>query len=212
MSVLVNMDICMPICICHQKYTIRNIIKFWPRTSLMQYPYMNVRVHIEDDIIELVDPDHSSTPARGYLRAPTFKIVGKHLGVTSLHVSSFLLDHYVIFLLGCYYCLLWKLDLWIEFTERFCNQVSVKQQSGNEILSQPIKVEIYAPPRLHPNHIFLVPGASYAVCLRNFLFSFIFLLDRCPGFKWKEIMSWKLWSLQFSICLIPSFSFIYLLT
>ncbi|XP_021891982.1 nuclear pore complex protein GP210 [Carica papaya] len=95
-----------------------------------QYPYMNVCVHIEDDIIELVDPDHSSTPARGYLRAPTFKIVGKHLGVTSLHVS-------------------------------------VKQQSGNEILSQPIKVEIYAPPRLHPNHIFLVPGASYALIMEG---------------------------------------------
>lgn len=49
------------------------------------------------------------------------------------------------------------------------NQVSALQQSGHEIFSQPIKVEVYAPPRIHPHDIFLVPGASYVVCL--FLFS-----------------------------------------
>ncbi|GMP75761.1 hypothetical protein CsSME_00032736 [Camellia sinensis var. sinensis] len=45
--------------------------------------------------------------------------------------------------------------------------VSARQQSGREILSQPIKVEVYAPPTLHPSDIFLVPGASYVLTVRG---------------------------------------------
>ncbi|KAL7256965.1 hypothetical protein ACSBR1_010830 [Camellia fascicularis] len=45
--------------------------------------------------------------------------------------------------------------------------VSARQQSGREILSQPIKVEVYAPPILHPSDIFLVPGASYVLTVRG---------------------------------------------
>ncbi|GMP29371.1 hypothetical protein CsSME_00004505 [Camellia sinensis var. sinensis] len=45
--------------------------------------------------------------------------------------------------------------------------VSARQQSGQEILSQPIKVEVYAPPTLHPSDIFLVPGASYVLTVRG---------------------------------------------
>ncbi|CAN0904175.1 Nuclear pore complex protein GP210 [Linum grandiflorum] len=39
--------------------------------------------------------------------------------------------------------------------------VSARQQSGHEILSQPIQVEVFAPLKLQPEEIFLAPGASY---------------------------------------------------
>ncbi|KAK0591220.1 hypothetical protein LWI29_037217 [Acer saccharum] len=45
--------------------------------------------------------------------------------------------------------------------------VSTRQQSGQEIVSQAIKVEVYAPPRIHPLDIFLVPGASYTLTLKG---------------------------------------------
>lgn len=45
--------------------------------------------------------------------------------------------------------------------------VSARQHFGREILSQPIMVEVYAMPRLHPSDIFLVPGASYVLTLRG---------------------------------------------
>ncbi|KAF5479668.1 hypothetical protein F2P56_000470 [Juglans regia] len=45
--------------------------------------------------------------------------------------------------------------------------VSASQQSGHEILSQPIKVEVYAPPRIHPPDIFLTPGASYVLSVEG---------------------------------------------
>lgn len=48
------------------------------------------------------------------------------------------------------------------------NQVSLRQHDGHEIVSQPIKVEVYAQPRIHPNDIFMVPGAAYMVCIGKF--------------------------------------------
>ncbi|KAJ8750145.1 hypothetical protein K2173_014060 [Erythroxylum novogranatense] len=45
--------------------------------------------------------------------------------------------------------------------------VSARQQSGHEITSQPIKVEIYEPLRIHPHDIFLVPGASYMLSVNG---------------------------------------------
>ncbi|KAG7544003.1 Bacterial Ig-like group 2 [Arabidopsis thaliana x Arabidopsis arenosa] len=45
--------------------------------------------------------------------------------------------------------------------------VSARQQSGDKILSQTIKVEVYSPPRLHPQGIFLVPGASYVLTIEG---------------------------------------------
>ncbi|KAJ9135376.1 hypothetical protein P3X46_032567 [Hevea brasiliensis] len=45
--------------------------------------------------------------------------------------------------------------------------VSAKQQSGHEILSQPIKIEVYAPLRIHPHDIFLVPGSSYVLTVKG---------------------------------------------
>lgn len=55
-----------------------------------------------------------------------------------------------------------------EFIDGFLNQVSALLQSGHQILSQPIKVEVYAPPRILPQDIFLVPGASHVVCYHQF--------------------------------------------
>ncbi|CAI9763181.1 unnamed protein product [Fraxinus pennsylvanica] len=45
--------------------------------------------------------------------------------------------------------------------------LSTVQHSGNEILTQPVKVEVYAPPRIHPSNIFLVPGASYVLAVKG---------------------------------------------
>lgn len=45
----------------------------------------------------------------------------------------------------------------------------MKQQSGHELQSQPIKIEVYAPPRIHPYKLSLAPGASYVVCIRLLL-------------------------------------------
>ncbi|KAJ6775802.1 NUCLEAR PORE MEMBRANE GLYCOPROTEIN 210 [Salix koriyanagi] len=45
--------------------------------------------------------------------------------------------------------------------------VSVRQQSGHEILSQSIKIEVYAPLRIHPVDIFLVPGACYMLAMKG---------------------------------------------
>ncbi|KAA8548147.1 hypothetical protein F0562_004591 [Nyssa sinensis] len=95
-----------------------------------QYVYMNICVHIEDHIVELVDGDDSPSPVDRYLKTPSFIIRARHLGVTTLYVSA-------------------------------------RLQSGHEILSQPIKVEVYAPPRIHPSDIFLVPGASYVLTVRG---------------------------------------------
>ncbi|KAF9590251.1 hypothetical protein IFM89_032029 [Coptis chinensis] len=94
-----------------------------------QYAYMNIHIHIEDPIIELVGM-HVSTPGVTDTGGPNFVIRARSLGVTTLYVSA-------------------------------------KQGSGNEILSQPIKVEVYAPPTILPPVIFLVPGASYVLKLKG---------------------------------------------
>ncbi|KAK9272744.1 hypothetical protein L1049_003121 [Liquidambar formosana] len=95
-----------------------------------QYVYMKIRVFIEDRIIDLIDDGDFSNPAGGYVNAPKFTIIAKHIGVTTLYVSA-------------------------------------RQHSGREILSQPMKVEVYAPPKIHPHDIFLVPGASYVLTVKG---------------------------------------------
>ncbi|KAK9119821.1 hypothetical protein Scep_017914 [Stephania cephalantha] len=45
--------------------------------------------------------------------------------------------------------------------------VSARQQSGREIVSHPVKVEVYAAPTLFPDDMFLAPGASYMLTLRG---------------------------------------------
>ncbi|EYU30352.1 hypothetical protein MIMGU_mgv1a025404mg, partial [Erythranthe guttata] len=40
--------------------------------------------------------------------------------------------------------------------------LSAIKPSGHKILSQPVMLEVYFPPRLHPSDIFLVPGSSYS--------------------------------------------------
>ncbi|OMO69335.1 Bacterial Ig-like, group 2 [Corchorus olitorius] len=98
--------------------------------DISQYAYMNIHVHIEDNIVELVEKDDISTPAGGYIGAQNFKIRAKYLGITTLYVSA-------------------------------------RRHSGHEILSQAIKVEVYAPPTIHPPDIFLVPGASYLLTMKG---------------------------------------------
>ncbi|GAB2264624.1 hypothetical protein Droror1_Dr00028013 [Drosera rotundifolia] len=45
--------------------------------------------------------------------------------------------------------------------------VSVRQQSGHQIMSQQIMLEVYALPAVHPTDIFLVPGASFVLTLKG---------------------------------------------
>ncbi|XP_077228958.1 embryo defective 3012 isoform X2 [Tasmannia lanceolata] len=45
--------------------------------------------------------------------------------------------------------------------------VSARRQSGHEILSQVIKVEVYSPLRIHPEDIYLSPGASYVLTVEG---------------------------------------------
>lgn len=49
---------------------------------------MNIQVHIEDHIVDLVDDDNDiSSIGVGYVNSPKFMILAKHLGVTILYVS-----------------------------------------------------------------------------------------------------------------------------
>ncbi|XWS30400.1 hypothetical protein CRYUN_Cryun24cG0114100 [Craigia yunnanensis] len=50
------------------------------------YAYMNIHVHIEDDIVELVDKDDISSLGGGYISAQNFKIRAKHLSITTLYI------------------------------------------------------------------------------------------------------------------------------
>lgn len=61
-----------------------------------QYVYMNIFVHIEDRIIDLVRIDNLLSPGDGYIKASNFTLYGRHIGVTTLYVSSMLLCKMVI--------------------------------------------------------------------------------------------------------------------
>lgn len=90
-----------------------------------QYMYMNIRVHIEDHIVNLINGTID-----GYVKAQTFILQAKNRGITTLYVSA-------------------------------------RQQSGREIVSQCIKVEVYAPLSIRPSNIYLVPGASYVLTVEG---------------------------------------------
>lgn len=90
-----------------------------------QYMYMNIRVHIEDHIVNLINGNID-----GYVKTPNFILQAKNRGITTLYISA-------------------------------------RQQSGREILSQCIKVEVYAPLSIHPSDIYLVPGASYVLTVEG---------------------------------------------
>ncbi|KAK7266452.1 hypothetical protein RIF29_19096 [Crotalaria pallida] len=53
-----------------------------------QFVYMNLHVHVEDSIIELVDTDNFLSLVGGHVNAPSFKKKGRHLGITTLYVSA----------------------------------------------------------------------------------------------------------------------------
>ncbi|KAG9446505.1 hypothetical protein H6P81_012633 [Aristolochia fimbriata] len=95
-----------------------------------QYINMHIRVHIEDGVLDLVDKDGFSIPAREEIQGPTVFIRAAQIGVTKIHVSA-------------------------------------KRQSGHELLSQFIKVEVYAPLQILPEDIYLSPGASYVLTVRG---------------------------------------------
>lgn len=139
----------------------------------LQIAYMDIHVHIERDIVELVD-DGVSTRDGGYASSSSFKIFGKELGITTLYVSSPLSLCICSSFFSCKFYI--KNSVLCMFTDRCWNQVSIRQQSGQEIVSQQIKIEVYAPPRIKPDEIFLVPGASYVVSF-FFPISLLFQLD-----------------------------------
>lgn len=49
---------------------------------------MNIRVHIEDHIIELISDSNSSSPSGDLVYLPQFRIMGRRIGVTTLYVSN----------------------------------------------------------------------------------------------------------------------------
>lgn len=51
---------------------------------------MHILVHIEDQIVELVDTDDSMITGHGVVKASSFKIKAVSLGTTTLYVSSLL--------------------------------------------------------------------------------------------------------------------------
>ncbi|XP_039691001.1 nuclear pore complex protein GP210 isoform X3 [Medicago truncatula] len=57
-----------------------------------QFVYMNIHVHVEDTIIELLDADSLSSLDGRHVNAPNFKIKGRYLGITTLYVSA--LQHF----------------------------------------------------------------------------------------------------------------------
>ncbi|KAH6830507.1 embryo defective 3012 [Perilla frutescens var. hirtella] len=95
-----------------------------------QYVYMKISIHVEEDIVDVVDSHDFPLVAARYVRGPNFMLQGTHLGVTTIYLSAI-------------------------------------QHSGHEIVSHPVKVEVYDPPRIHPGDIFLVPGASYVLTVRG---------------------------------------------
>lgn len=95
-----------------------------------QYAYMNVSVHIEENIVGLVDDYNFQSSREDYVRAPNFTILGANLGVTTLYLSA-------------------------------------RRHSGEEVRSQSIKLEVYAPPRIYPSYVFVVPGASYVLTVQG---------------------------------------------
>lgn len=54
----------------------------------MQFAYMHIQVHIEDNMVELVGTVDNSSPGGYYVHSSNFKVVAKHLGITTLYVSS----------------------------------------------------------------------------------------------------------------------------
>lgn len=58
---------------------------------MLQFAYMNIHVHIEDHIVKLIGIADTSSPRGKYVNSPNFEIVGTHLGITTLYVSSLLI-------------------------------------------------------------------------------------------------------------------------
>jgi hypothetical protein len=73
-----------------ESWILSNYFSDWE--LVMQYAYMNIHVHIEDHIVELIGIDDTSSPHGGYVNAWNFKIMGTHLGITTLYVSPLLIN------------------------------------------------------------------------------------------------------------------------
>lgn len=88
-----------------------------------QFKYMDIELHLDDEILELIGPSES-------MDGPEFSIKAAKIGFTSLYVST-------------------------------------KQSSGHRVLSQVVKVEVYGPLQIHPEYIYLTPGASFVLSVKG---------------------------------------------
>ncbi|ONM20895.1 Nuclear pore complex protein GP210 [Zea mays] len=88
-----------------------------------QFKYMDIELHLDDEILELIGPSES-------MDGPEFSIKAAKIGITSLYVST-------------------------------------KQSSGHRVLSQVVKVEVYGPLQIHPEYIYLTPGASFVLSVKG---------------------------------------------
>lgn len=54
----------------------------------MQFAYMNIHVHIEEQhIVEIARDYDVSSSDDGYIKGPSFVVIAKQLGMTTLYVS-----------------------------------------------------------------------------------------------------------------------------
>lgn len=96
-----------------------------------QIEFMNVHVHVEDEVLDLVNDDGTQKQSNSKVTGSKLFIRGASIGFTStLHVSAW-------------------------------------QASGREILSQFVKVEVYAPLRIQPARVSLAPGAKFTVTING---------------------------------------------
>lgn len=55
----------------------------------MQYPLMDIMVHIEDDLAEHVSVDDNPLSVGEHVATSSFKVAARRLGITTLYVGLF---------------------------------------------------------------------------------------------------------------------------
>lgn len=93
--ILVDLDlVCFLVCVLKLKFVSHILVLYLTCERLhelepfVQFAYMNIHVHVEDHIIEVLDINDISRTGGGYVNIPKFKILATHLGITTFFVSS----------------------------------------------------------------------------------------------------------------------------
>ena len=84
-------------------------------------------------------------------------------------------------------------------------QVSTRQHSGQRVLSQVVKVEVYKPLQIHPEYIYLTPGVSFVVITNDLLSSIN--LSQLYIYPLQDIYVFLGWHCQHAVARSLSFQF-----